>query len=145
MKHFFTITIILLFTIGIQQSGQSQWIFGGGLKFNSNDEFKALAPHIKVGKDISEKFDINVDIGYYLSKKAELTLDLDLHYRLFNIADKVLINPTAGINFVKTVNFTNSLSLGASVRVLTDRYNYYVEPKYILNGEQWVFGVGVFF
>lgn len=143
MKHFtFTLLAFLFFT-AISHSVYSQWIFGGGLKFNSNDQFKGVAPHLKVGKDISDNFDINLDFAYYLASKADLSFDIDLHYRLFNIADKVLINPVAGINFTRIESFKNSLSLGASLRILGDKYGYYIEPKYILNDRQFVLGIGV--
>lgn len=143
MYYFRKILISSVFLIFLSNFSYSQWIFGGGMKYNTNEQFKAIAPHLKIGKDISDKFDINVDLGYYLSKKATYTFDVDLHYRLFNIADKVLINPLAGINFTRTENFRNSLLLGMSLRILGDRYTYYIEPKYILNDNQYTLGIGI--
>jgi len=123
----------------------AQWVFGGGLKFNSNNEFKALGIHAKVGKDISDKFDINTDLIYYLGSKASWSFDIDLHYHLFNINDNVILNPLAGINFTNTSVINNSLLLGLSLRLPTDKYTYYFEPKWILDNDQIVFGVGVLF
>lgn len=123
----------------------SQFYFGGGMKFNTNNEFKALGLNAKVGKDIAEKFDINADISYYIASKASWSFDFDLHYRLLNIGDKIYINPMAGINFTRTTITNNSLSLGASVRVPTDKYTYFIEPRWILDNAQFVFSVGVLY
>lgn len=121
----------------------SQWVFGGGMKFNNNNEFKALAINAKVGKDISDKFDLNVDIAHYIASKATWSFDFDLHYRLFNLNDKLIINPVAGINFTKTSVVNNSLGLGISFRIPDDNYTYFLEPKWILDNQQFVFCVGV--
>lgn len=137
------LTILGLFLLSFSMQGQ--WVFGGGLKFNSNNQFKGVAPHLKVGKDIADRFDINVDFAYYLASKADLSLDVDLHYRLFNIAETVLINPVAGINFTRIGSIKNSLAIGASVRIIGDSRSYFIEPKYILNDEQYIVGIGVLF
>ncbi len=137
----FWVIFFLLFAM----SGNSQWIYGGGMRYNTNTAFKAIALNAKVGKDISEKFDANVDFSYYLSKKATWSIDLDLHYKLINISDKLIINPVAGLNFTKTDVINNSLGLGASIRVPDEKYTYYFEPKWILDNSQFVFNVGVLF
>lgn len=124
---------------------QAQFYFGGGMKFNSNNDFKALGLNAKVGKDIAEKFDINADFTYYIASKASWSLDLDLHYRLFNVAERLYISPMAGINFTRTTVTNNSLSLGASLKVPTDKYTYFVEPRWILDNAQFVFSVGVIY
>lgn len=142
MRKFFILMVFFTLTL---TSLSAQWVFGGGLKFNSNIDFKALGLHAKIGKDISEKFDINTDLIYYLGSKASWAFDVDLHYRLFNISDKVIINPVAGINFTKTSVINNSLLLGASIRFPTDKYTYYLEPKWILDNDQIVIGIGVLF
>lgn len=141
MPIFLTSLFLVIFSMSLQ----GQWIFGGGLKLNSNNQFKGLAPHIKIGKDVAPRFDINVDFAYYIFSAADLSLDVDLHYRLFNIADQVLINPVAGINFTRIESIKNSLSLGVSVRIIDDLYTYYIEPKYILNDKQFVVGIGFIF
>lgn len=123
----------------------AQWIFGGGMKFNSNTEFKALALNGKVGKDINEKFDANVDIAYYIESKATWSFDFDIHYKLLNLNDNFILNPVAGINFTNTSVINNSLALGLSMRVITDQYTYYLEPKWILDNKQFVLSVGVLF
>jgi hypothetical protein len=120
-----------------------QWVYGGGMKFNSNSEFSALGINAKVGKDIAEKLDLNVDIAYYIASRATFSLDFDLHYRLFNISDKISINPFAGINFTNTSITNNSLSLGMSFRVPDQKYTYYMEPRWILDNKQFVFSIGV--
>lgn len=138
-------SICALFLLLFSTHGYSQWFYGGGMRYNTNTEFKAIALNAKVGKDISEKFDANVDFSYYLSKKVTWSLDLDVHYRLFNISDKVIINPIAGLNFTKTEVINNSLGIGVSIRVPDEKYTYYFEPKWILDNSQFVFNVGVLF
>lgn len=144
MKSWFGAFWVMIFLL-FSWHGNSQWIYGAGMRYNTNTEFKAIALNAKVGKDISEKFDANVDFSYYLSKKASWSIDLDLHYRLVNISDKLIINPVAGINFTKTEVINNSLGLGASIRVPDEKYTYYFEPKWILDNSQFVFNVGVLF
>lgn len=135
----FTFSFLIITVI----NANTQWVFGGGMKFNSNDDFKGLAINAKIGKDISDKFDLNLEVGHYIASKATWSFDFDLHYRLFNINDKLIINPMAGINFTKTEIVNNSLGLGISFRIPDDRYTYYLEPKWILDYRQFVFSVGV--
>lgn len=137
--------LVLLIFLFICINMQAQWIYGGGMKFNSNDEFKALGLNAKVGKDIGEKFDLNADVCYYLASKASWSFDFDLHYHLFNVNDEVILNPMAGINFTSTDVINNSLLLGASFRFPTDKYTYYLEPKWILDNNQLVISAGVLF
>ena len=152
MKFTYDIIRISAFYLLINTALHGQFQFGGGMKFNTNDQFKALGLNAKVGKDIAEKFDINVDIAYYLATKATWSFDFDLHYRLFNLDDKLILNPMAGINFTRNdFNKDNesvlnsSLSLGASLRVPTEKYTYYIEPRWILDFGQFVFSVGILY
>ena len=140
MKNTFLAVFLITFSIC---NGNAQWIFGGGMKYNTNNEFKAIGLNAKVGKDISDKFDLNLDVGHYIASTAKWSFDLDLHYKLFNINDKILINPVAGINFTVTEVVNNSLSLGASFRFADDRFTYYLEPKWILDNKQFVLSVGI--
>ena len=145
MKLHSIIALMALFFVLNVENTFSQFYFGGGMKFNTNNEFKALGLNAKIGKDIAEKFDINADITYYLASKASWSFDFDLHYRLLNIGDKIYINPMAGINFTRTTITNNSVSLGASVRVPSDKYTYFIEPRWILDNAQFVFSVGVLY
>lgn len=142
MNHRITICI-LFFVMMFAYSASAQIYFGGGLSFNSNNAYKALGIMGKGGMSVSEKFEINANATYYLSKKASWAFDGDVHYKLFNINDKLIINPFAGINFTRTTITNNSLSLGASLKVPTDRYTYFIEPRWILDNKQFVFTVGV--
>lgn len=143
MKHiifcFACCTIILMSPTFLQ----AQWVFGGGMKFNSNTQFNALAINGKVGKDIAENLDINMDLAYYIASEASISVDFDIHYRLLNIGDKVKINPFAGINFTNTTFTNNSLSLGLSFRASDEKYTYYMEPRWILDNKQFVFSIGL--
>lgn len=136
-------TIFILLLIGF--SSQAQFMFGGGLKYNTNNQFSALAPNAKVVLGIGDNFDINVDAAYYLSKQAGWSFDADLHYRLLTIADKIRIEPFAGLDFTKTTKFTNSLLFGAALKYLGDHNHIYLEPKWILNDKQLVISAGVLF
>lgn len=145
MRNIFKITIVLILVLSFQNLGNSQWLYGGGMKFNSNNDFKAVGLNAKVGKDIGEKLDANLDITYYLASKASWSFDFDVQYRLFNINDILLIRPFAGINFTRTEITNNSLSLGVSFKVPDDQYTYYMEPRWILDHQQFVFSVGALF
>ncbi|MBK8518936.1 MAG: hypothetical protein IPL55_22425 [Saprospiraceae bacterium] len=122
-----------------------QFYFGGGMKFNTNDEFKALGLNAKVGKDIAEKIDFNGEITYYLASAASWSFNFDLHYKLLNVSDKIYISPMAGINFTRTTITNNSLSLGIAMRVPADKYTYFIEPRWILDHAQFVFSLGVIY
>lgn len=138
------VTSLLLLATCFHPSGsQAQLYFGGGMKFNNNKDFKALGLNGKVAYGISDKFDINSDITYYLAAKASWSFDFDLHYKLFNISEKVYFRPFAGINFTRTSITNNSLSLGASIRVPSDKFTYYAEPRYILDGGMFIFSAGI--
>lgn len=152
MRFSYTQILIVAFFILSYFNASAQFQFGGGMKFNTNNQFKALGLNAKIVKDISEKFDINVDVAYYLATKASWSFDFNLHYRLFNLDDKLILNPTAGINFTRTdfdkdsnSVLNNSLNLGVSLRVPTDKYTYYIEPQWILDNGQFVFSVGVLY
>ncbi len=139
---------IVLFIVIVAASPLSaQWIFGGGVKYNTNNSFKAFAINGKFGKDISEKFDIDLDVSYYIASKATWAFDLNCHYRLLTIGNTVSINPLAGINFtkIKSNNLYSSLLLGFSTKISADRYTYYIEPKWVMNDNQLSLSVGVLF
>ncbi len=142
MKYLYIYTLVVLTTLIISSEVSAQFYYGGGMKFNTNNEFKALAINGKIGKDIAEKLDLNVDIAYYLASKASWSFDFDLQYKLLNIDDKLILNPLAGINFTRTSVTNNSLSLGVSIKVPTDKYTYFIEPRWILDYGQFVFSVG---
>ncbi|MBK9737874.1 MAG: hypothetical protein IPO92_24235 [Saprospiraceae bacterium] len=144
MQHFnkaFPIFVLILFFYSV--SSNAQIYFGGGLSFNSNPSYKALGIQAKLGIPASDKFDINGNVTYYLASKASFAFDFDVHYKLFNVEDKLLVNPFAGINFTKTEITNNSLSLGISFKVPTEKYTYYIEPRWILDNSQFVFTIGV--
>jgi hypothetical protein len=145
MKYIPLLGLFVLFLFFNMTAVHGQFYFGGGMKFNSNNEFKALGLNAKVGKDISEKFEINADLTYYIASKASVSVDFDLHYRLLNVSEKLYVSPMAGINITRTTVTNNSLSLGASFKVPTDKYTYFVEPRWILDNAQFVFSVGVLY
>lgn len=124
-------------------ASNAQFYFGGGMKFNNNSSFKALGLNAKGAYGFNEKFDINVDATYYIAAKASWSFDFDFQYRLFNISEKVFVRPFAGLNFLRTTITENSLSLGASLRVPAEKYTYYVEPRWILDGSMFVFSAGI--
>ena len=139
--------IVLLLVIIAANPLSAQWILGGGVKYNTNNSFKAVAVNAKFGKDISEKFDLDLDASYYIASKATWAFDLNFHYRLLKIGDTFRLNPLAGINFTKTKSnkVYNSLLLGLSAKISGENYTYYLEPKWILNNDQLSISVGVLF
>ncbi len=141
MKPYLILLIVTMLAIQLN----AQWYYGGGLKYNTNNEFKAIAINAKVGKDVSEKFDVDLDLAYYIASSAKWAIDANIQYRLLQIGDVFRLNPLAGINFTKSGKFYNSLLLGVSMKVIDDRYTYYLEPKWILNEDQLSISIGVLF
>lgn len=141
MKYYFT---LISFLIAINYSN-AQWFFGGGMKYNTNNEFKAVAVNAKIGTSISDKFDMDLDAAYYIASTATWSFDANLHYRLINISDAVYLNPLVGINFTKSSRIYNSLLLGLSLKIPDSKYTYYLEPKWILNEDQISISIGVLF
>lgn len=122
-----------------------QFYFGGGMTFNSNPDYKALGLTGKVGMGVSEKFDVNTNVTYYIASRATWAFDFDLHYNLLNLNDNFILNPFAGINFTRTDITNNSLNLGIAIKVPTEDYTYYAEPRWILDNKQFALGIGVIF
>lgn len=139
--------IIFVFTLSLisVQMSFGQFYFGGGMTFNSNSDYKALGLTGKVGMGVSEKFDLNTNITYYLASRATWAFDFDLHYNLVNLNENFILNPFAGINFTRTDITNNSLNLGLAIKVPTEQYTYYAEPRWILDNNQFVLGIGVIF
>ncbi|HRO09426.1 MAG TPA: hypothetical protein PK047_11205 [Saprospiraceae bacterium] len=141
MKWNITLIIVIFSAIHVH----AQWFYGGGMKYNANNEFKAIAINAKIGKDISEKFDLDLDAAYYIASSATWAFDVNLHYRFIKIGDVVALNPLAGVNFTKSSHIYNSILLGLSLKVYDNKYTYYLEPKWILNEDQVSISVGILF
>lgn len=137
--------ILFLFLIFTSAQLSAQWFYGGGVKYNANNEFKAIAVNAKIGTDISSNFDLDLDAAYYIASTAKWAFDANLHYRLLHIADVFRLSPLAGINFTKASRIYNSILLGVSMKVIDDNYTYYLEPKWILNEDQISISIGVLF
>lgn len=139
--------LIFIFILSIMSVHVSygQFYFGGGMTFNSNPDYKALGLTGKIGMCVSEKFDVNTNVIYYLASRASWAFDFDLHYNLVNLNDNFILNPFAGVNFTRTDITNNSLNLGIAIKVPTDQYTYYAEPRWILDNRQFALGIGVIF
>ena len=136
--------IIVIFSLFMLSPfiGKAQIYFGGGLAYNANNAQNALGAMAKVGVGISEDFDINGNATYYFRKNTPWSLDFDLHYKLLNLGEKFLIRPFAGINVTGS---NTSFALGTSLKVPTDGLTFYLEPRYIFDGKQWVISAGIIF
>jgi len=145
MRIFRCFIFIFTFSIILVQISYGQFYFGGGMTFNSNPDYKALGLTGKAGMGVSEKFDVNTNVTYYLASRASWAFDFDLHYKLVNLNDNFMLHPFAGVNFTKTDITNNSLNLGIAIKVPTDEYTYYAEPRWILDNSQFALGIGVIF
>ncbi|MEZ4912419.1 MAG: hypothetical protein R2774_16335, partial [Saprospiraceae bacterium] len=91
-------------------------------------------------------FNIHANATYYFSDDASWSLDGDLHYKLLNINDGgFVLDPFAGINFTRTSTTNNSLNLGLFLKYQTEKMGYFLEPRWILDNNQFVLTVGVLF
>ena len=142
MKSLKCIIVAFLFCMSLPFLGSAQIYFGGGMSYNSNSAKNAVGAMAKLGIGIADRFDINGNVTYYFRKDTPWSLDLDLHYRLINFSDHFLIHPFVGVNFTGS---NNSLTLGTSFKVPTESSTYFFEPRYILDGKQWVFTLGIIF
>ena len=147
MNHLKTLIFMVVFLFGFKGITYSQVFFGGGLSFNSNSVFNTVGLTGKVGVWASDKIDLNGNITYYFTNKASFAFDIDAHYKLFNLGDKLYINPFAGINFTRMKdiepNYTNnSLNLGISFRIPSEQYLYFIAPRWILDYKQFVVTIG---
>ena len=140
MKSLKSIIVAFVLCVSFPFLGNSQIYFGGGMSYNSNSAKNAVGAMAKVGIGIADRFDINGNATYYFRKTTPWSFDFDLHYRLINLSDHFLIHPFAGVNFTGS---NNSLTLGTSFKVPTDGSTYFFEPRYILDGKQWVFTLGI--
>lgn len=140
MKPIKSIILVSVFCLSLPFISDAQIYFGGGMSYNSNNAKDAVGAMAKVGVGIANKFDINGNATYYFRKDTPWSFDFDLHYRLINIGESFLIHPFAGFNFTGS---NNSLTLGTSFKVPTEGSTYFFEPRYILDGKQWVFTLGI--
>ena len=140
MKQIFFIFILFL-TIAIATNAQA--FIGGGLKYNSNSRVNTAGLFLKGGTQLTDKFDINVDAGYYFSKSLSWSIDGDLQYQLVTLGEVIDISPLAGINFSKFDKTFNSLLVGLSVKIGNDEKKVYIEPRYILNFKQTILSAGL--
>ena len=137
----YQVTCIMFFMCLL--SLKSQTYFGGGLSLNTGNVNSALGAQAKVATGFADKLELNGMFTYYLRKGTLYSFDFDLHYKLFNIADKVFVQPFAGLNFTRTTITDSSLNLGASLRFPTERLTYYLEPKLIFDHSQFVISFGI--
>jgi len=140
MKYFKSLVLAVVLCVIVPFVGKAQIYFGGGMSYNSNSAKNALGVMAKVGIGIADRFDINGNATYYLRKETPLSFDLDLHYRLINLSEHFLIHPFVGVNFTGS---NNSIAFGTSFKVPTESSTYFFEPRYILDGKQWVFTLGI--
>jgi len=140
MKSLKRIVVSFALCLLVPFLSHAQIYFGGGLAYNSNSAKNAIGAMAKIGVGIANRFDINGNATYYFRKETPLSFDLDLHYRLINLNEHFLIHPFVGVNFTGS---NNSLALGTSFKVPTDSSTYFFEPRYILDGKQWVFTLGI--
>lgn len=137
-KYFLLLTVLCIGTVVY-----SQVYVGGGLNFVSNKSFKAIGPSLKIGVVASEKIDINGNYTYYLKDYRLFSYSFDAHYKLFNVQDKLLVHPFAGLIFTKQTVTNNSANFGVTFKLPTEKYQYYFEPRWILDNNQFVFTVGI--
>lgn len=122
---------------------KSQAYFGGGFAINTGDLNSAFGAQARVATGFTNKLELNGMFTYYLRKGTLYSLDFDLHYKLFNVADKLFVQPFAGLNFTRSTITDSSLNLGASLRFPTEKLTYYLEPKLIFDHSQFVISFGI--
>lgn len=137
----FLMSVGIVFVISINADAQLH--FGGGFSLNTETVYSGFGPQAKLALGLGDKLELNGMFTYYLRKETLYAVDFDLHYRLINISDKVLINPFAGLNFTRTTITDSSLNLGVSLRFPTEKLTYYLEPKMVFDRSQFVIAFGI--
>lgn len=127
-------------------NAQAQFSFGGGLRFNNNNVYHAIGLMGKATFGLNANLNIHANATYYFSDDASWSFDGDIHYKLLDVNDGAfIINPFAGLNFTRTSTTNNSLSLGLFLKYQTEKLGYFLEPRWILDDNQFVISVGVLF
>ena len=138
MKKTYVITIGFLF---VSLACSAQLKFGAGITLADFDEFGIQG---KLLYDLEDKTDVPLDGAatfsiYFIDPGSAWTLDLDGHYRLLTISDKVEFDPLAGIQILRVSAFGNGdtdigLNLGGHFTINTDKYTIYAQPKITIGG-----------
>lgn len=127
-------------------SGYSQLSFGlGGNYVTDNGGAFGISGKALLG--LSDNIDVAPTFTYWLADDVDYTIDADIHYRLLNISDNVILNPLAGINITKRGTTDIGLNLGASFRYqMNDGGAVFIEPKYVFDVfNSLVIGFGYYF
>ena len=139
-----SIILICLFVAGAF-SLQAQFHYGAGTQYNI--DASALGFQGKLFYEYDEAYRGSGTFTYHLDNALNWSIDLDGHYKLFQIFQNLNFAPMAGLAII---SFTGDTQLGLNVgafldKEINDRF-YYLEPKLTFNnGSAFIVSVGTFF
>ncbi len=150
MKKTYLITIGFLF---VSLACSAQLKFGAGASLAAFDEFGVQG---KILYNLENKTDVPIDAAgtftvYFTNPGSAWTIDLDSHYRLLTISDKVEFDPLAGIQILRVSAFgfgdtDIGLNLGGHFTINSDKYIIYAQPKITIGGvDGFVLAGGIMF
>ena len=136
---------VLFFCSFCWLSSYSQLSFGLGGSYVADGGAFGISGKGLLG--LSENIDFAPTFTFWLEDGVDYSFDLDVHYRLLNISDNIILNPLAGINITKAASTEIGINIGASFRYqMNEGGAVYFEPKYVIdNFNSLVFGFGYFF
>ena len=145
MKKQLFFFVMLLFCASMV-SGQFR--FGGGAQFQFDGSFFGLQG--KTVYEINETFDASGAFTFFLDDVASWELDLNAQYKGLDVSESFKLYPMAGLSMFRVSVFgfggtTTSLHIGASLRFPQDKFEIYVEPKFIFNGSSLAVSGGILF
>ena len=139
-----TIILACLF-IASTFSLQAQFHYGGGVQYNI--DASVLGFQGKLFYEYDEAYRGSGTFTFHLDDVLNWTIDLDGHYKLFQIFENLNFAPLGGLSII---NFTGDTRIGLNIgafldKEIKDRY-YYLEPKLTFrDGSAFIISAGTFF
>lgn len=111
----------------------AQFHYGGGISYI---EFKnSIGIQAKTSFPVHKQLNVSLSAAYFLNKDFGDEVNVDVHYRWFDVNEMVYFYPLAGLSIVKeksssTIRPGFNLGLSSHFKI-TDRLDLYIEPKVI--------------
>ncbi|MFT6808983.1 MAG: hypothetical protein ACJA01_002215 [Saprospiraceae bacterium] len=140
------ILALVFFVAALAITGSAQFKFGAGVGLLEG----RFGVQAKAHNTFTEDFAGQGSFTYYFESGATVwSLDLDVHYKGFNIGDVegFSLAPFAGLNIYRVSASATGLNVGINGTLpITDSLDLYIEPKIVIGGAG-SFGIaaGVYF
>lgn len=121
-------TLCLFLILSTPASAQIKLGVGGGLI--SDGSIALLQGRVEIGP---RSFHLANSFNYFLEDGADWAIDIDGHYKVADISERIYLDFFPGLNLLKGGNDTDiGLNLGGTLRIETNTNAIYIEPKYTI-------------